>query len=300
MQYLSVPVLIGLLCCSVFTSADAREVAAPDTVPELSPGYLIGYLPQDALPDSLLLLPAPPEVNSAAFALDQSMAQQSQALRGSERWKLAIRDAELHFPAAAETFSCALNAPINERLTPRLYLLLRRTLTDAGLATDSAKKHYARTRPFVFNQQPSCTPDEEAKLAKNGSYPSGHSSIGWAWALLLSELSPAHSNAILARGRAYTESRLVCNVHWYSDIREGRDLGAATVARLHSDPIFQADFAAARQELAAVRAKGLGATGDCMAQAEALVPQPVRVSAQNSAPAPAPAAPEPKAPGSEP
>ncbi|WP_259745271.1 phosphatase PAP2 family protein [Pseudomonas protegens] len=198
------------------------------------------------------------------------MAEKSQALRGSKRWELAISDANLKFPAAAETFSCALNAPISEQQTPALYRVLRRTLTDAGMATYSAKTHHMRTRPFVYNQQPSCTPEDEAKLAADGSYPSGHSAIGWAWALLLSELAPEYGNALWARGRAYSESRMVCNVHWYSDIREGREIGATTVARLHADPTFQADFAVARQELLAVRAKGLSASGDCAAQAQAL------------------------------
>ena len=61
----------------------------------------------------------------------------------------------------------------------------RGALADAGLATSSAKKRYQRTRPFVYNQQPSCTPEDEAKLAADGSYPSGHSALGWGWALLL-------------------------------------------------------------------------------------------------------------------
>ena len=87
---------------------------------------------------------------------------------------------------------------------------------------------------------------------------------------MLSELSPEHGNALWARGRAYSQSRMVCNVHWYSDIREGREIGATTVARLHADPTFQADFAVARQELLAVRAQGLTAGADCAAQAQAL------------------------------
>lgn len=57
-------------------------------------------------------------------------------------------------------------------------LALRRSLVDAGLATYGAKDHYQRMRPFVENKEASCTPAEEAKLAKDGSYPSGHSALG--------------------------------------------------------------------------------------------------------------------------
>jgi acid phosphatase (class A) len=64
-------------------------------------------------------------------------------------------------------------------------MLLRRTMGDASLATSKAKNQYKRVRPFVALNAHTCTPQDEAFLAKNGSYPSGHSSIGWAWALVL-------------------------------------------------------------------------------------------------------------------
>ena len=108
----------------------------------------------------------------------------------------------------------------------------------------------------------------------DGSYPSGHSSLGWAWALILSEIDPEHSDAILARGRAFCESRVVCGVHWQSDVIEGRFMGASTVARLHADPVFRADIEAAKAELAAVRAKGLKPIRDCEAEAKAMALQP--------------------------
>ena len=90
----------------------------------------------------------------------------------------------------------------------------------------------------MLDGQPTCTPDREQNLRAQGSYPSGHTSIGWAWALVLAEASPNESTAILARGRAFGESRLVCNVHWQSDVIEGRFIGAATVAACTTNPTF--------------------------------------------------------------
>ncbi len=157
---------------------------------------------------------------------------------------------------------------VTEQDTPRLYQMLRRVMTDAGLATFAAKDKYQHARPFMLNDQPICTPDKERSLRAQGSYPSGHASIGWAWALVLVEASPDESEAILARGLAFGESRLVCNVHWLSDVIEGRLIGAATVARLHAEPEFLADLAAARAELVAVRARP--PQRDCKFEAEAL------------------------------
>ena len=224
-------------------------------MPEIRPGFLKGYLSKEALPDSAALLPPPPAVGSAAQALDLDIARASLALRDTPRWQLAVMDANLNFPDAAGDFSCALGAPVTEQDTPRLYQMLRRVTTDAGLATFAAKDKYQHARPFMLDGQPICTPDKEKDLRAQGSYPSGHTSIGWAWALVLAEASPDQSEAILARGRAFGESRVVCNVHWESDVIEGRFIGAATVARLHAEPAFVADLEAAKAELAAARGK---------------------------------------------
>ncbi|MFT4246864.1 MAG: phosphatase PAP2 family protein [Pseudomonas sp.] len=233
-----------------------------------------GYLAADAVPDSLALVPPPPAADSAGFALDEEVSRQALALRGSARFAQAARDADLSFPAGADHFACALGVPIDRARTPRLYTLLERSRIDASAATKAAKNHYRRPRPFMLNGQPTCTPQDEPGLRDNGSYPSGHTAIGWAWALILSEIDPAHADAIQARGRNYGESRLVCNVHWQSDILEGRVMGAATVARLHDDAAFRGDLAAARKEIATARAQGLKPARDCAAETETLRARP--------------------------
>ncbi|KAA5781111.1 phosphatase PAP2 family protein, partial [Pseudomonas aeruginosa] len=74
-------------------------------------------------------------------------------------------------------------------------------------ATRSAKEKYMRIRPFAFYGVSTCNTTEQDKLAKNGSYPSGHTSIGWATALVLAEINPQRQNEILKRGYELGESR---------------------------------------------------------------------------------------------
>lgn len=267
-------ILLVLVCIAITAGCAGFEGQSKlAAVPEIHPGILAGYLQPEALPNSLALIPPPPAKASAALALDEEVSRKSLALRGTPRWELATEDANLMFPQAAGTFSCALGVPITEQDTPHLYMLLRRTLADAALSTYTAKNHYQRTRPFMENGEPVCTPEDEEGLRKDGSYPSGHTAIGWAWALILTEIAPDRADAILARGRAFGESRNVCNVHWQSDVLEGRFMGAAAVARLHANPAFRAEIEAAKAELAAVRAKGLKPTRDCQAEADALAHQ---------------------------
>ena len=260
-------IFIALLACCLHACATVEQEQQPlKDVPEIRPGILQGYLPMDKPFQSVEFVPASPEENSAQQQLDTAVSNYALTLWGSPRWEMAKHDAHLGFPAAANTFSCALGVEISEQQTPELYMLLRRTLADVGLATYSAKNAYQRKRPFMVNGQPTCTPDEEDALRKDGSYPSGHTSIGWGWALILAELSPHQAEAILARGRAFGESRLVCNVHWYSDVVAGRMVGAGAVAALHTNQQFLDAMAAARAELDRVRADGLAPDMACATQ----------------------------------
>jgi len=239
-------------------------------VEEIAPGLLMGYLSEDERLDSIqFVLPAPAS-DSARQALDTAVATDMLALNDTARWEIATRDANLAFPAAAETFSCALGVPVSEETTPNLYRLLWRTMTDIGLASYSAKNAYQRERPFMASDTPICTPQDEEALREDGSYPSGHTAIGWGWALILTELAPDRAEALLARGRAFGESRNVCNVHWYSDVVAGRLVGAGAVARLHADPEFVAGMVVAREEVEKARESGITPAVDCAVEASTL------------------------------
>jgi acid phosphatase (class A) len=261
-----------IITCMLMTAGCAclTSPVIPKEVQEVRPGKLQGYLPPDKTPNSLALLPAPPARESAAFAADREAFLTTRSLVNTARWEQATKDANLHFPEAPQAFSCALNAPITKDVMPNLYLLLQRTSTDASVAVSAAKKNYQRVRPFVEYKQTSCTPDWEDNMQRDGSYPSGHTTIGWTWALILAEIAPDRADAVLLRGYAFGQSRVICGVHWQSDVTAGRVIGAAVVARLHADPVFRAQLEAAKKELAAAWTKGLQPTIDCQAEAAAL------------------------------
>lgn len=263
------------LACAAPGGAALADPPAP--IHEAAPGVPEGYLAADASSDAVssdAAIPPPPAEGSAALALDQDVNRRDLTLRGSPRWRLAGMDANLSFPWAAGVFACSLGAPISQIATPRLYQMLRRVMSDAGAAARAVKQQYNRPRPFLVNKQPTCTPGAQETLAAESSYPSAHAAIGWAWALILSELAPQRSAAILARGRAFGDSRLVCNVHWDSDVIEARMLGAATVARLHAEADFAADLAAARLEIAAMRDQQRAPQRDCKFEAQAIAGRP--------------------------
>ena len=267
--------LLSSLLLATLASADAHQngddIPRPEPVPEIRHGILQGYLAREDYPDSLAMLPPPPAQGSAAEAADAAISKRLLELQDSARFELAALDNDLSFPNAAGTFSCALGVPISEAETPFLYQLLRRSLADAGLATYAAKNHYGRARPFTVNEGSNCAADREQEMLRGDpSYPSGHTAIGWAWALILTSLAPERANEILARGMAYGESRAFCNVHWPSDVAAGRTVGAAAVAVLNGNEAFRGDLAEARRELAAIRASGAAPSRDCEMEQRAM------------------------------
>ena len=257
-----------VLCATIGQSQPAESPANPTAADprKLPPSYL----PREALPDSLALLPPPPAPGSAAMQHDEEARRSVRRMKGTARYTLAAADAVIGFPEISNDFSCAAGIAINKEATPRLYALMGKTLIDLGLSTYRAKNQYKRTRPFVVHRSSTCYPKDEELLRSDGSYPSGHSAIGWGLALVLAELVPARANEILQRGREFGQSRLICDAHWQSDIDAGRVVAAATVARLHANQVFRSDLETARLEGAAAGQNGNNLSEQCAAEAKAL------------------------------
>jgi acid phosphatase (class A) len=224
-----------------------------------------GYLATSALPAGVTLLPPPPAAGSAAEQRDAEANATALALAGTDaaRKAMAARDANTQFPAVAQTYACALGLEITEGATPALYRLMRRTFADFALATMTVKQQYQRPRPFMVNGQPTCSPADEERLRKDGSYPSGHSAYGFGWGLVLASVAPKRGDALLARGIEYGTSREVCNVHWRSDVEQGRIMASAVFARLQGEAEYRRDAEAARAEIEAARRGAPAALAAC-------------------------------------
>ncbi len=243
--------MIGLLLLAGCASAPPPPPVSLAAVGEVRAGSGMprGYLAPSALPDSLALLPPPPPPGSAAQAADD--AATTAAIAGTdERFRQAAADADLRWPRGVQGFEAALGRSVSGPATPHTAMLLQRAGIDAAFSTMRAKGHYMRVRPFVVRGVGTCSPADEEALKKDGSYPSGHAAIGWMLALVLVDLAPEKTNALLRRGYDFGESRVFCRAHWQSDVAAGRLMASAAYARLQSDPTFGAQRELARAELA--------------------------------------------------
>jgi acid phosphatase (class A) len=161
------------------------------------------------------------------------------------RLALADRDRVLD-PFAA--FGSVLGPRFAPALLPATTRLLTEALYAASAAVVEAKERFVRLRPFAVDASLARCPGIEL-LEPARSWPSGHAAIGYAWAALLADLVPERADAILARGRDYGMSRVVCGFHWPSDVVEGQALGTAVAEALIGESRLASLRDAARAEM---------------------------------------------------
>lgn len=209
-----------------------------------------GYLSPGAF-DILAVLPPAPATGDARDAADRAIFRATRTLVGTPRYDLAINDVKLTQRDMFGDFGCALGVALTPELAPKTAALLSKVTFDTARSSSIAKDFYKRKRPYLVDKGEFCQPADELKTSYD--YPSGHTTLGWAWATILAELAPDRATPIMARGRAYGESRIVCGVHNASAVEAGRVTAAATLAAIDGDPAFLGDRAAARAEIERLR-----------------------------------------------
>lgn len=253
--------LAGLFISGCSALEPVHDLFARPVTPVLATGASswaeppAGYLGDKPGLDGALVIGPPPTPDSPRGKADRATFNATRKFVNTPTWTQAIADADLSGREGLKSFSCAAGVTISPEATPTLARMLLRMTSDAATIYRPAKSVYQRARPPVGNTKPICVP-REPWIATDGSYPSGHGLIGWSWALVISEVAPARASQILARGRAFGDSRVICGVHFQSDVEAGRYLGSAMVSRLHGDAAFETDLATARAEVAASRATG--------------------------------------------
>ncbi|MEO8098577.1 MAG: phosphatase PAP2 family protein [Acidobacteriota bacterium] len=237
-QFLAAIVLVPILALS------ARAQPVPATPSRT------GYLSTETTPDVAKVVPPAPETGDVRFNADMAIYRATRAIEGSPRWTMAQSDDNVSTAGIFNAFSCSLGMNLARENAPKTVALVTRSNVDAGRAAGLLKNLYGHKRPFQVEDGNVClSPQGKTALERSPDYPSGHTAASWEAGLILAQILPRRSTGILARARAFGESRVVCGVHNASAVEAGWMTATAVFAAQNSSQEFQADLKGARVEL---------------------------------------------------
>lgn len=190
-----------------------------------------------------LILAAPPADDSATTKAELAELHAIEAARTPEQVARARADDALE---TMFLYADVLGPAFDAAHLPLTAAFALRVKNDEGVNAMPAKQAFQRVRPYYLDK--SLHPVCKTK-AKNDSYPSGHTTAGYLAALVLVEMVPEKRDAILARAADYAHNRLVCGVHYPSDVEASKLVAYATHAVMDGSPAFQAELKAATREL---------------------------------------------------
>jgi acid phosphatase (class A) len=196
--------------------------------------------------DATRLLPPPPAAGSMAAKAEIAELHAIAASSSAELLEKARHDDGDEKP---DLFDAALGFDVSA--LPATSKLLNDIAKEEDEASKPAKSYFHRDRPWIVDASiKTCVPVKPGPAAT--SYPSGHTTLGFSMGVVLASLMPEKSQIILARASEFAEHRLVCGMHFRSDIVAGQEFGTVVAVRLMQNPAFKVEMDAARTELRAV------------------------------------------------
>jgi len=211
------------------------------------------YFTKAELPNMANILPAPPEFESARFVADQSQYLWGKLMRLDEaRCAQAQRDAVYSMQTIIDEFGSIFGLEITKEGTPEIYSILQDVCASCDSIYSDAKVYFDRKRPYAYYNEGTIVPEKEEKHRNEGSYPSGHTVLGWTSALLLADInqSPEAMEGLLTRGYEFGQSRVIAGYHWQSDVDAGRMAGTVLYQLIRNHKRFIEQLAKARAEFA--------------------------------------------------
>jgi len=197
--------------------------------------------------DASRFLPPPPAADSAQARAEIEELERIAKERTPETFAAAARDAR---DETGAVFADALGAGFDLARLPATARMLGDVHAAEEAVSKPAKEYFHRERPWVLD--PALVTCAEHKPGSSPtSYPSGHATIAYAMGVILAALVPGKAQAILARSAQFSENRLVCGVHYRSDIAAGEAFGTIIAIDLMQNAGFRTEYDAAAAELSA-------------------------------------------------
>jgi acid phosphatase (class A) len=233
--------IVLFAAASLFGQNSAATNSVATETSKTSSSHATYYI--DPLPLHLnLILSPPPARDSATAAAELTELHRIEAARTPAQIAQAQADDDEEDIFLFET---VLGEGFTAEALPITASLSDRVRKEESAAGGLLKKLYHRPRPYQVDStlHPVCPLNPEPT-----SYPSGHSLSGYLLAFTLVQLVPEKRQQILDRVDEYVHNRLICGVHYASDIEASRRVAYAIFGAMADSPDFQRDLASAREE----------------------------------------------------
>jgi hypothetical protein len=223
-------VSLGILACAALAGAK-DEVKNPHWLSKSDVAAIVAQIPP------------PPAAGSDAEKTDLQEEVEAEKTRTPGR----IAEAKLDANYSVTLFTNIVGPKLTPQNDPVTFHFFDELNRQIGEVVTVAKNHFARPRPYLAH------PDLIHPLFQAGgySYPSGHATHAFAFAVVLGEIFPDRAAAFTDRAKKIAESRVDAGVHYTSDIREGEVVGDEVAKELLAKPAFQQELKAAEAEVAA-------------------------------------------------
>jgi len=190
--------------------------------------------------------PKPPAMDEASTQAELKVLHEIENVRTPNRARQAAVDAN---DMSMFLFRTIFGEQFNKGLLPKTAGLSDDLCGDSNLMSAALKNSYPtpRRRPFLEDKslKLACDP---TPIYYQPSFPSGHSFVGTLQALALIAMVPEREQEIRKRVEQYTENRLVCGVHFPSDVAAGREAAEKAFQEMLNNPTFNARLAVACNE----------------------------------------------------
>jgi acid phosphatase (class A) len=242
MRQKSLPAALMVILVSAVVYGQTQQVDHSAEKPNKASAVHTAYFIDPTILDLTLILPPPPAQDSDITKAELAEIHQVEKLRTAQQVAAAqADDKEQDIFIFEETLGKSFMAndlPLTAALSAHIH-------NDEGVASKPLKTNFARPRPFQFDSSlhPVCELNKEPN-----SYPSGHTLSGYLLAFTLVQMVPEKQAQIMERADNYAQNRIVCGVHYPSDVEASRKLAYAMFGYMLASPRFQKELAAAREE----------------------------------------------------
>ena len=227
---------IRLLALVLTLSFCYSDLPAKEKAPTPAPAW--------KLPDYSNLttfIPPPPTIGSPAQKADLDAVLAIQHNASPEM----IAHAEQTVGFNVFSFSEVIGPEFTAEKYPKTAEFFARLETTANLPKNYLKDYYRRLRPYrAFPDQVKILVTKEDGY----SYPSGHSTRAWLFALVLGSLDQADRSDFLYSALQVCQDRVIGGMHFPSDVLESRVLAEDIFANLLENKDFMADLAKLHRE----------------------------------------------------